>query len=146
MNATVKPFSQATRSGIVRCRWTVLRNYGNGQYVGALVTDTEFGREHNRVAAADVSLRDSAHFSWAASLLRSDTRTADGDSIQGNGGQAKCPFPGIQFTRNLNLEWRPNARLLHFSTFPLPHTNLFRGLFRDGSPRCGVQPNALRSK
>ena len=90
MNATVKPFSQATRSGIVRCRWTVLRNYGNGQYVGALVTDTEFGREHNRVAAADVSLRDSAHFSWAASLLRSDTRTADGDSIQGNGGQAKC--------------------------------------------------------
>jgi len=70
----------------------VLRNYGNGQYVGALVTDTEFGREHNRVAAADVSLRHSAHFSWAASLLRSDTRTPDGTSMQGNGGQAKYDF------------------------------------------------------
>jgi hypothetical protein len=23
------------------------------------------------------------------------------------------PFPGIQFTRNLNLEWQPNARLAH---------------------------------
>ena len=31
-----------------------LRNYGNGQYIGALVTDTEFGVEHNRVAAADI--------------------------------------------------------------------------------------------
>ena len=70
----------------------VLRNYGNGQYVGALVTDTEFGREHNRVAAADVSLRHSAHFSWAASLLRSDSRTPDAASIQGNGGQAKYDF------------------------------------------------------
>src|SRR5262245_11593493 len=70
----------------------VLRNYGNGQYVGALVTDTELGREHNRVAAADVSLRHSAHFSWAASLLRSDTRTPDAASIQGNGGQAKYDF------------------------------------------------------
>ena len=46
----------------------VLRNYGNGQYIGALVTDTEFGREHNRVAAADVSLRHGAHFNWSASL------------------------------------------------------------------------------
>src|SRR5678815_4705174 len=39
----------------------VLRNYGNGQYIGALVTDTEFGREHNRVAAADVSLLSLIH-------------------------------------------------------------------------------------
>ena len=70
----------------------VLRNYGNGQYIGALVTDTEFGREHNRVAAADVSLRHGAHFNWSASLLRSDTRTPEGDSIQGTGGQAKYEF------------------------------------------------------
>src|SRR5262249_42496716 len=64
-----------------------LRNYGNGQYIGALVTDTEFGREHNRVAAADVSLRPSARLSWNASLLHSDTGTSEGDSFQGNGGQ-----------------------------------------------------------
>jgi len=70
----------------------VMRNYGNGQYIGALVTDTEFGREHNRVAAADVSLRHSAHFSWSASLLRSDTRTPEGDSLQGNAGQAKYEY------------------------------------------------------
>jgi Domain of unknown function (DUF5916)/Carbohydrate family 9 binding domain-like len=70
----------------------VMRNYGNGQYIGALVTDTEFGREHNRVAAADVSLRHSAHFNWSASLLHSDTRTPEGDSRQGNGGQAKYEY------------------------------------------------------
>jgi Domain of unknown function (DUF5916)/Carbohydrate family 9 binding domain-like len=70
----------------------VMRNYGNGQYIGALVTDTELGHEHNRVAAADVSLRHSAHFNWSASLLRSDTRTAEGDSLQGNGGQAKYEY------------------------------------------------------
>jgi uncharacterized protein DUF5916/cellulose/xylan binding protein with CBM9 domain len=70
----------------------VMRNYGNGQYIGALVTDTESGREHNRVAAADVSLRHSAHFSWSASVLRSDTRTPEGDSLQGNGGQAKYEY------------------------------------------------------
>ena len=70
----------------------VMRNYGNGQYIGALVTDTEFGREHNRVAAADASVRHGAHFSWNASALHSDTRTAEGDSTQGNGGQAKYNF------------------------------------------------------
>ena len=70
----------------------VMRNYGNGQYIGALVTDTELGHEHNRVAAADVSLRHSAHFNWSASLLRSDTRTAEGESLQGNGGQAKYVY------------------------------------------------------
>jgi len=70
----------------------VMRNYGNGQYIGALVADTEFGREHNRVAAADLSLRHSAHLSWSASLLRSDTRTAEGDTLQGNGGQAKYEY------------------------------------------------------
>ena len=69
-----------------------LRNYGNGQYIGALVTDTEFRGEHNRVAAADVSLRHGAHFSWNASLLRSDTRTEEGDSLQGTGGQAKYNY------------------------------------------------------
>jgi uncharacterized protein DUF5916 len=70
----------------------VLRNYGHGQYIGALVTDTESGREHNRVAAADVSLRHGAHLNWGASLLRSDTRTRQGDSIQGSAGQAKYEF------------------------------------------------------
>jgi hypothetical protein len=67
----------------------MMRNYGHGQYIGALVTDTQFGPEHNRVAAADVSLRHSAQFNGSASILRSDTRTSEGDSIQGNGGQAK---------------------------------------------------------
>jgi hypothetical protein len=43
-----------------------LRNYGSGQYIGALITDTEFGVEHNRVAAADISFRHGARFNWSA--------------------------------------------------------------------------------
>jgi hypothetical protein len=69
-----------------------LRNYGNGQYVGALVTDTELGAEHNRVAAADVSFQHGARFSWNGALLHSDSRSAAGDSTRGNGGHTKYTY------------------------------------------------------
>src|SRR5437762_1516194 len=76
-----------------------LRNYGNGQYIGALVTDTEFGLEHNRVAAADVSFRRGPRFSWNSTVLHSDSRSADGAPARGNGGQAKYSYS----TRRLTL-------------------------------------------
>src|SRR5262245_62410875 len=37
----------------------VQRNYGQAQYVGALVTDTEHRESHNRVAVGDFALRTS---------------------------------------------------------------------------------------
>jgi hypothetical protein len=69
-----------------------LRNYGNGQYIGALVTDTEHGAEHNRVAAADATFRHGQNFVWNAALLHSDSQNADGGSSSGNGAQAKGTY------------------------------------------------------
>jgi len=76
-----------------------LRNYGNGQYIGALVTDTERGVEHNRVAAADMSFRHGANVSWNAAVLHSDSQTASGEPPQGNGAQTQLMYN----TRRLTL-------------------------------------------
>jgi len=76
-----------------------LRNYGNGQYIGALVTDTERGIEHNRVAAADMSFRHGANVSWNAAVLHSDSQTASGEPPQGNGAQTQLMYN----TRRLTL-------------------------------------------
>ena len=76
-----------------------LRNYGNGQYIGALVTDTELGAAHNRVAAADVTFRHGPRFLWNAALLHSDTQHETGESTNGNGGQARATYS----TRRLTL-------------------------------------------
>ena len=69
-----------------------LRNYGNGQYVGALVTDTEHGADYNRVAAADARFRIGQNFVWDAALLHSDSHNATGQASSGNGAQAKASF------------------------------------------------------
>jgi hypothetical protein len=65
----------------------VVRNLGDAQYVGALVTDTEFKSNHNRVVAADISLRHGANFRWNGNLLRSDSADATGAGSSGTGGQ-----------------------------------------------------------
>jgi hypothetical protein len=69
-----------------------LRNYGNGQYIGALVTDTEHGTEYNRVAAADATFRRGQNFVWNAALLHSDSQNADRGASSGNGAQAKSTY------------------------------------------------------
>jgi hypothetical protein len=69
-----------------------LRNYGNGQYIGALVTDIAHGAEYNRVAAADATFRRGGNFVWNAALLHSSSQDADGLSRSGTGGQAKATF------------------------------------------------------
>ena len=69
-----------------------LRNYGNGQYVGALVTDTEHGAEYNRVAAADATFRHGQNFTWNAALLHSASQTVDGHTSSGNGAQVKGQY------------------------------------------------------
>ena len=56
--------------------------------MGALLTDTEFGGGHNRVAATDLSLKLGNHFS-SATLLATATRSPDGlETKDGLAGQA----------------------------------------------------------
>jgi hypothetical protein len=76
------------------------RNLGQGEYVGVLVTDTEFGAEHNRSAAADFVLRHGPSFSWNGSLIYSDSRSPSGEASSGIGSQASYSFS----TRRVNVQ------------------------------------------
>ncbi|PYQ22469.1 MAG: hypothetical protein DMF79_05895, partial [Acidobacteria bacterium] len=65
---------------------------GRSNYLGAILTDTEFAHGHNRVAGTDVSLKFGNHFT-SATFLASGTRSADGqESTNGLGGQAFYAF------------------------------------------------------
>jgi hypothetical protein len=64
-----------------------LRNFGDGQYVGVLVTDTELGRDYNRVIAADLSLKHGERFRWNANMILTASATEIGDATDGAGGQ-----------------------------------------------------------
>src|SRR5712691_9436642 len=50
---------------------------GRSNYLGAILTDTEFAHGHNRVAGTDVSLKFGNHFT-SATFLASGTRSPDG--------------------------------------------------------------------
>jgi hypothetical protein len=58
---------------IGRGQWSL----GRASYAGALLTDTELASGHNRVAAADVSLKRGDHFA-SGTFLASATRSPDG--------------------------------------------------------------------
>ena len=64
-----------------------VRNFGDAQYVGALVTDTEFRRDHNRVVAADFALKHGANFRWNGNIIHTDSADAAGVESNGTGGQ-----------------------------------------------------------
>ncbi len=76
------------------------RNLGQGEYVGALVTDMEYGAEHNRVAAADFVLRHGQSFSWNGALIYSDSRSPLGEARSGLGSQASYSYS----TRRVNVQ------------------------------------------
>jgi len=69
-----------------------VRNLGEGQHVGVLVTDTEFGRDHNRVIAADVSLKHGASFRWNSHVVLSDSAAEDGQTQRGMAAQASYSY------------------------------------------------------
>ena len=69
-----------------------LRNFGEGQYVGVLVTDTEFQRDYNRVIAADIALKHGDRVRWNANMILTDSATPTGDSSTGVGGQATYSY------------------------------------------------------
>ena len=64
-----------------------VRNFGDAQYVGALVTDTEFRQDHNRTVAADFALKHGANFRWNGNIIHTDSADATGTASNGTGGQ-----------------------------------------------------------
>jgi hypothetical protein len=74
-----------------------MRNIGGGQYVGVLVTDTEFGPEHNRVLGGDFVLRHGDRVQWNGTMLLSDTATAAGGARRGIGSQLSYSFNTRRF-------------------------------------------------
>ena len=74
-------------------------NTGPGQYIGGLITDVEYLGSHNRVAAADLSLRKGNDFRVSSALMYSDSRTLEGDPKEGFGGQMELSYN----TRRVNL-------------------------------------------
>lgn len=67
-------------------------NFGQGQYAGALATDTEYLSEHNRVIGGDVAMKRGDHFRWNSSFLFSDSRSLDGNAKHGVGSQALSQY------------------------------------------------------
>ena len=96
---TVADESPVTERDKVFTIGRVMRNTGPGQYVGALVTDVEYLGSHNRVAAADLSLRRGNNFRVSSAVMYSDSRALDGTPAHGGGAQAEADYN----TRRLNL-------------------------------------------
>ena len=86
----------------------VMRNTGPGQFVGALVTDTEYRGSHNRVAAADLSLRRGQNFRVSGAAMYSDSRSLDGTATNGGGALLDVGYN----TRRFNVQ----SFVEHFGT------------------------------
>ena len=69
-----------------------LRNFGDGQYVGVLVTDTEFQRDYNRVIAADFSLKHGDRFRWNGNMILTASSPEVGEATDGMGGQLSYSY------------------------------------------------------
>jgi hypothetical protein len=73
---------------IGRGQWSL----GRASYAGAILTDTEFGAGHNRVAGTDLSLK-RGHHSATATFLASASRSPDGLEVKdGLAGQVSYVF------------------------------------------------------
>jgi hypothetical protein len=93
--------ADAAPEGTRQRAFTVVRevmNFGRGRYAGLLVSDTEFGKDHNRVVGGDVAFKRGDHFQGNAAFLTSNSQTLDGQSSQGQGGQASYDYSTRRFT------------------------------------------------
>ena len=77
----------------------VMRNFAPGQYVGALVTDTEYRGSYNRVAAVDASVRHGDHLQWSGSVLYTTSQDLEGVTKEGFGAQGQYGYS----TRRVNI-------------------------------------------
>jgi len=80
------------------------RNFGDGQYVGVLVTDTEFKQDYNRVIAADIALKHGERVRWNANMILTDSATPAGESSTGVGGQATYSYDTRRLTVSGQIE------------------------------------------
>jgi hypothetical protein len=71
---------------------------GPSSYVGALLTDTEFGRGHNRVAAADFSLKRGRHAVSGTFTATGSEATSGLGKTDGLGGQAFYGYEDKRFS------------------------------------------------
>ena len=112
--------ADASPAGSRQRIFTVARevmNFGRGQYVGALLSDTEYGRDHNRVAGGDVSLKKGEHFQANGSFLSSHSRTSDGrDRAAASGLRAPTSTTHggspLEASSNITIadsEWTPRS-------------------------------------
>jgi hypothetical protein len=93
--------ADASPAGERQRAFTVARevmNFGRGRYVGVLMSDTEFGRDHNRVIGTDVAFKRGEHFQGNASFLNSSSRSLEGASTSGKGAQTSYDYSTRRFT------------------------------------------------
>ena len=93
--------ADASPEGTRQRAFTVVRevmNFGRGRYVGLLVSDTEFGKDHNRVVGGDVAFKRGENFQGNASFLASTSRTLENASSHGQGAQASYDYSTRRFT------------------------------------------------
>jgi hypothetical protein len=79
-------------------------NFGHGQYVGLLISDTEYGAEHNRVAGGDVAFRRGEHFQVDGSFLSSHSQSTAGAGRSGTGAQTSYQYGTHRYTIAGQLE------------------------------------------
>ena len=99
--------ADASPAGSRQRVFTVARevmNFGRGRYVGALLADTEYGADHNRVAGGDVSLKKGEHFQANGSFLSSHSRTQTGETSRGIGTQGSYFYNTRRFVVGGQLE------------------------------------------
>ena len=76
----------------------VMRNYGQAQYIGALVTDVEYLGSHNRVAAADFNRRVGSSFQYRGALMYSDSQDLTGATKDGLGAHLGYNYNTRRYT------------------------------------------------
>jgi hypothetical protein len=81
-----------------------LRNFGDGQYIGVLVTDTEFRHDYNRVIAGDFSLKHGDRFRWNGNVILTASANEVGDSADGVGGQLSYSYDTRRLTVSGQIE------------------------------------------
>jgi hypothetical protein len=87
-------------------------NFGRGQYVGLLVTDTEYGNDYNRVVGTDAAFRKGEHFQANGSFLSSHSRSMTGETKRGVSTQGSYSYNTKRFAVAGQLEhYDPGFRM-----------------------------------
>jgi hypothetical protein len=79
-------------------------NFGRGEYAGLLISDSEFGHDHNRVAGGDFAIRTSQNLSFNGSFLSTHSQSASGEATSGIGTQGSYFYSTRRFDVGGQLE------------------------------------------